>query len=126
MAHEREAVSMTTMAVAVPQHLDALAKANAVRIERCRVKRAVGSGEVTLEQATAFDLLERHAGGARIPDVSLQWLDRIVVSIDFGAFLDAPLVQHLPLERRQVLPQRVGARPDLRGLLLHPADAVAA
>lgn len=52
-----------------------------------RHQRAVAA-EPTLEMALAFDLLKRWEQDAtRISDVSLQWLDAVVLSLDFTSLV---------------------------------------
>lgn len=55
------------------------------------------AGRPTLEQAVAFDLLDRwdvaRNGAGRMPtEVCLAWLDDMVRSVDFGPFLKLPVV----------------------------------
>lgn len=51
------------------------------------------AGEPTVEQALAFQMLHLSGkAGFVLPDVSLKWLDGVILSVDFTPFRKAPLI----------------------------------
>lgn len=65
------------------------------------------------------DELSASDDGAHAPPRHCSLLRSFLVAA--CALLDPPLVEDLPLERCQVLPEGLSAPTDLRRLLLHPA-----